>query len=243
MKKSILILIAILQFTFWLNAQDAAGYLGKKTMIGATIAYSPAYGILLSDYNSAHTVSDFFLSAPRFGISLKHVLSENNILYVDFTYQNILIQNDFEANTILPTYPYNITTTYSKIRTGVMTFSAGYSKHLHNVSPVGGYFGGNFCLVVLNTQGFDASNKLITDFGQNFDFGWNNEFGVRRVLKDHLVIDAGITVTFYIRGLVSIFTQHSFDDTPTQHILNTALFRNYYDNLCTAKVGVYYLLF
>jgi len=57
------------------------------------------------------------------------------------------------------------------------------------------------------------------------------------------VIDAGVTISFYIRGLVSFFTQYAFDDTPEQHILKVALFRNYYDNLVTAKVGVYYLLF
>jgi hypothetical protein len=225
-----------------LEAQDAAGYLGKKTMIGGAIHYSPAFGILVEETNSGTTVGDLLLPSPRLGLSLKQVLSEKGVLNIDFTYQNILVQRNYEVTNTYTSAPYVSTTIYPNIRTSAMTFSVGYAKHVYHVAPVGAYIGGNFCLILLNTQAFDGGNNSTKVFGQDLDAGGNIEYGLRRVIKDRIVFDVGITLALYARGLVSLVAQNAIKD-PTDKIMNMAIARNYFDNLCTLKAGIYYLVF
>jgi hypothetical protein len=221
---------------------QAPGYMGKKILVGITCHYSPAFSVIIQKSNINYSGEDvnLMLNSPRLGLTFQYVIAEDKTLNLSMAYQRIGVaapQPDYSSgsNSSFLHPGQELDYAYASV---VTIYAGAFSQRSH-VAPVGEYIGNNLCFINTSVEAVDKSGGTY-DLGNAWDIGYNLEFGYKRVIADKICVDAGVGMSFYARGLFSFF--HQSDDRPLQEqLLAAAMFKNYVNNLCTLKVGVYYL--
>ena len=248
MKKAFAVGLVLLFSGVMLYAQ-VPGYLGKRMAVGASLCYAPSYSSLLGDdyvnvNYSGQARAVFFLNSLRFGGSFLYVLSESKTLNFDISYQQNGVTNaepkDFAYDSYTGKSFLGTGVSFAYARSRMITMSAGVLSSTSHVAPVGAYVGNHLVLVLGTVEALDGKGNVYT-LGTPFDFGYCLNFGFRRVFADNFMFDAGVNMNCYFRGLFAFVTRVG-DKTAGELIQTNALFKNYFDNFCTGKIAVYYLL-
>jgi hypothetical protein len=224
---------------------QAPGYMGKKFMFGVSGCYSPTYSNLLifdrTTVNYDGEEINRFLAPLRLGGGMKYVISENRTLQFDIYYQQIGVSTSSKNSSSYNNDPDGVTkgNPFKYSRASFVTYSFGLTQSVAT-APVGRYFGSNVVLILADVESIDTDNNVYKT-GNAMDFGLNSEYGIRRVFKDKIVLETGLNISIYFRGVAGFVTKES-NDAAADRMISKALFANFINNFCTLKLGVYYLL-
>jgi hypothetical protein len=219
--------------------------MGKKFMFGISGCYSPTYSNLLmfdrTTVNYDGEEINRFLAPLRLGGGIKYVITENKTLQFDIYYQRIGVSTSSKNSGAYNYDPEGVTqgNPFKYARASFTTYSFGLTKSLAT-APVGRYFGSNVVLILADVESIDTYNNVYKT-GNALDFGLTSEYGIRRVFKDKIVLETGVNLSIYFRGVAGFVTKES-NNSAADRMISKALFANFINNFCTLKLGIYYLL-
>jgi hypothetical protein len=161
------------------QAQNVAGYMGKRFFVGIPVSYMPnIYGFVNEDTNIDFKGNSQFymLNTPKIGGSIGYVVSNLRSIVVDVEFQNMGVNNntDFEIinGQIVAEYLYG--------RSRLSSYKLRMQKAFQHCAPIGGYRGITLGLVNFNNSYIDKSGNEV-DLGKTTDYSIGYAGGLRRV--------------------------------------------------------------
>lgn len=219
------------------SAQRVAGYMGKRTFVGASVIYIPnvfSFGNAAAsiDYNSNRKF--YMRNSLKYGLSAGYTLSNDKSLVVDLDYQRMGLVDDGASE--LSRYYTKDEFTYA--RSIALGLKVKIQKAVQICAPIGSYQGISFGLHRYQNSALNAQNNVIV-FSPVYDASVGFTGGVRRVFKDKFMIDLGIDFNLHLR----LFGAILMDESDIEKIARKySIRKNGFNNTVSSKLAFYYLL-
>ena len=196
-KLAILLLICI---PFFSIGAKPPGYLGKKTLIGATICYMPDYfSLRYDDAPKSFTMKEQSLFLPNFiyNFQISRVVANKVDLSAQVSFLRYGLIGYDEDNMDPLTLNNGNKVTYSRSSGFTSKLVVRFNKDFQ--APLGNYFGMGLGFLNQNVEMLDQFNNVDQIAAVN-DLGICYETGTRRHLGSNIFLDLGIEGTFFFNG-------------------------------------------
>jgi hypothetical protein len=239
LNRAVFIIISLLGLQK-VQAQNVAGYMGKRFFVGIPVSYMPnIYGFVNEDTNIDFKGNSQFymLNTPKIGGSIGYVVSNLRSIVVDVEFQNMGVNNnpDFEIinGQIVNEYLYG--------RSRLSSYKLRMQKAFQHCAPIGGYRGITLGLVNFNNSYIDKSGNEV-DLGKTTDYSIGYAGGLRRVFKDKIIVDLSLEYNMHLKAISNLF-DFEMDSKPSRELVaHYATNKNGLNNILVCRAAVYLLL-
>lgn len=218
-------------------AQKVAGYLGKRTFIGATVNYIPnvfCLGNPASAIDYKNKSKFYMLNPVRYGISAGFAVKNYKSIVIDLDYQRMGLFDNTASE--ITNYYGNLDFLYA--RGTMLNLKVKMQKALQHCAPIGAYSGMTFGMQRYNNSYFNTKNEVF-DFKPVYDASIGFNGGVRRVFKDKFMLDLGVDFNLHLRLIGSVLLpEENIEEIAKRYSIR----KNGYNNILSCRAALYYLL-
>lgn len=241
MKIKKLFFIIIFLFPTFLFGDNTPGYLGKKTLIGATICYMPDFYSSREDYyilDYENNQKSIWAPPLIYNFQVSRVIKPKVELgfqmgfyrYGIIGFDKSIMTDFFLTNGNLVSYSRASTRSYKVISRFSLDFK----------SPIGNYFGVGLSRLIQDLQLVDKMGNF-QKLSKESDIGICYEYGTRRHIGHNFILDLGLEGAFYLAANNTInnaSTNETYIISQTFEMNKKIYYRR---NLANFKLGLNYI--